>query len=88
MHTYLGSLFTTYIDPVSISCVEGVSAWWEKLLQIPQACNLELLRFLLNDFPVEGVHQRCWVEKNGTIREVYVALADGLQVVLCNRCLV
>ena len=71
----------TYIHSVSISGIEGVPLWWEQLLQIPEAGDLKLLRFLLDDFPVEGIHQRCWVEENWTIWKVHIALADGLEVV-------
>ena len=76
----------TYIWLISVASKEGIFAL-KQVLDVLQAADLELLRVLVDHFPLEGVDQRVRVEEDGTLGEVDLALPHRLKVLLGHACL-
>jgi hypothetical protein len=75
----------SHISSVSVSGKEGIVSIGEERLDVVEASDLKLLRLLLDDLPMQRVHQRRRVQQEGTVGEVDVALTDRSQVVLGER---
>ena len=54
----------------------------EKGLDILETSDFELLGISVNDFSLEGVNKRVWVEKERPLGQADVSLLQGLQIVL------
>lgn len=65
---------------VSKGGVEGMCVWEEQVLDVCQALDLELLRLLFYDLPVEGREEAAWGEHEGSLRQEGSSVVHPVQV--------